>query len=95
MGLARVTRLNGNDDSGRWCLDGAMAVLLAATSCWLLALWPLRRAAEGIQKIQHVVIIAQENRAFDSYFGIYPAANGIPPGVCEPHLLNRRCVAFS
>lgn len=38
----------------------------------------------GIHKIQHVVIIMQENRSFDSYFGTYPGADGIPAGVCVP-----------
>jgi len=32
--------------------------------------------------IQHIVIIMQENRSFDEYFGTYPGANGIPPNVC-------------
>jgi phospholipase C len=32
----------------------------------------------GIHKIQHVVIIMQENRSFDTYFGTYRGANGIP-----------------
>jgi len=32
----------------------------------------------GIHKIQHVIVIMQENRSFDSYFGTYPGANGIP-----------------
>ena len=32
----------------------------------------------GIQKIKHVVMIVQENRSFDSYFGTYPGADGIP-----------------
>ena len=36
-------------------------------------------------KIQHVVVIMQENRSFDSYFGTYPGADGIPPGVCVPN----------
>src|SRR5438270_800995 len=27
---------------------------------------------DGIHKIRHVVIIMQENRSFDSYFGTYP-----------------------
>jgi phospholipase C len=31
-----------------------------------------------IHKIKHVVIIMQENRSFDSYFGTYPGADGIP-----------------
>ena len=34
--------------------------------------------AVGIHKIQHVVVIMQENRSFDSYFGTYPGADGIP-----------------
>ncbi len=41
-------------------------------------------------KIQHVVIIMQENRSFDHYFGTFPGAEGIPmdsngvPTVCNP-----------
>jgi phospholipase C len=34
--------------------------------------------AAAIHKIRHVVIIMQENRSFDSYFGTYPGADGIP-----------------
>ena len=46
-------------------------------------------ALTGIHKIQHVVVIMQENRSFDSYFGTFPGANGIPmangvPTVCVP-----------
>jgi phospholipase C len=46
--------------------------------------------AAGIHKIKHVVIIEQENRSFDSYFGTYPGADGIPmqngtPTVCVPN----------
>jgi phospholipase C len=33
---------------------------------------------KGIQTIKHVIIIMQENRSFDSYFGTYPGADGIP-----------------
>jgi phospholipase C len=29
-------------------------------------------------KIKHVIFIMQENRSFDSYFGTYPGADGIP-----------------
>ena len=32
----------------------------------------------GIHKIKHVVMIMQENRSFDSYFGTFPGADGIP-----------------
>jgi phospholipase C len=43
----------------------------------------------GIHKIRHVIIIMQENRSFDSYFGTYPGVDGIPmkngvPTVCMP-----------
>jgi phospholipase C len=34
--------------------------------------------AHGIHKIRHVVVIMQENRSFDSYFGTFPGADGIP-----------------
>jgi phospholipase C len=65
--------------------EGQRAPAAAAT--------PLR----GIHKIQHVVVIMQENRSFDSYFGTYPGADGIPmvdgvPSVCLPMLDSRRCV---
>jgi phospholipase C len=32
----------------------------------------------AVHKIRHIVIIMQENRSFDSYFGTYPGADGIP-----------------
>src|SRR5689334_11554440 len=30
------------------------------------------------QKIKHIIIIMQENRSFDNYFGTYPGADGLP-----------------
>jgi phospholipase C len=39
---------------------------------------------QDIHKIKHIVVIMQENRSFDSYFGTYPGADGIPRGVCVP-----------
>ena len=36
------------------------------------------RGEEGIHKIKHIIIIMQENRTFDSYFGTFPGADGIP-----------------
>ena len=35
-------------------------------------------ADAGIHKIRHVIVIMQENRSFDSYFGTFPGADGIP-----------------
>ncbi len=45
-----------------------------------------------IHRIKHVVIIMQENRSFDQYFGTYPGADGIPAGVCVPDPRNGGCV---
>jgi phospholipase C len=47
----------------------------------------------GIHKIRHIVVIMQENRSFDSYFGTYPGADGIPARVCVPDPVNGGCVA--
>ena|SRR6266705_421171 len=43
----------------------------------------------GIHKIKHVIVIMQENRSFDSYFGTFPGADGIAmtsgvPTACVP-----------
>ena len=50
-----------------------------------------------IHKIKHVIVIMQENRSFDTYFGTFPGADGIPmkngvPTVCvnDPH--TNQCV---
>jgi len=50
----------------------------------------------GIHKIRHVVILMMENRSFDSYFGTYPGADGIPRRngrftVCLPDPATRAC----
>lgn len=51
---------------------------------------PTARAARaGITHIEHVVVVMQENRSFDSYFGTYPGAEGYPVrngeiAVCVP-----------
>jgi phospholipase C len=54
--------------------------------------------AQNIHKIKHVVVIMQENRSFDSYFGTFPGADGIPmqgghPTVCSPDPQTGECVA--
>ncbi|HKU31314.1 MAG TPA: alkaline phosphatase family protein [Arthrobacter sp.] len=57
-----------------------------------------RPAADtGISKIQHVIVIMQENRSFDSYFGTFPGADGIPmqngsPAVCVADPAHGSCV---
>jgi phospholipase C len=41
--------------------------------------------SSGSSKIKHVIIIMQENRSFDHYFGTFPGAEGIPQGTCVPN----------
>jgi phospholipase C len=50
-------------------------------------------AVAGIHRIKHVVVIMQENRSFDSYFGTFPGADGIPAGVCVPDPMAGNCTA--
>ncbi len=45
----------------------------------------------GIQKLDHLIFIVQENRSFDHYFGTFPGADGLPTDaqgrvdVCVPN----------
>jgi phospholipase C len=48
-------------------------------------------------KIRHVIIIMQENRSFDTYFGTFPGADGIPlqdgvPRECLPDPADSTCI---
>ncbi len=57
---------------------------------------PAATASDGIQKIKHIIVIMQENRSFDSYFGTYPGANGLPMAngqfsVCAPNPATKAC----
>src|SRR5664280_2400197 len=54
--------------------------------------------AADIHLIKHVVVIMQENRSFDTYFGTYPGADGIPMNggnttVCVPDPARGTCDA--
>jgi phospholipase C len=76
---------------GRTRLRVRFAVLAGIFACagaWGAAPAASAEAPEGIHKIQHVVMIMQENRSFDTYFGTYPGADGIPHGVCVPDTLH-------
>jgi phospholipase C len=48
------------------------------------------RRSGDIHQIRHVIVIMEENRSFDSFFGTFPGADGIPakhgvPTVCVPN----------
>jgi phospholipase C len=55
------------------------------------------KQSSGIHKIKHIIIVMQENRSFDTYFGTFPGADGIPmqngtPTTCAPDPLHGGCV---
>ena len=57
---------------------------------------PTESSTPGIETIDHVIIVVQENRSFDHYFGTYPDADGIPRSeggwdVCVPDPKLGRC----
>ena len=54
------------------------AVALAASSSSGGRHHSPRVTETGIHKIKHVVVIMQENRSFDEYFGTFPGADGLP-----------------
>jgi phospholipase C len=56
------------------------------------------RALNGPSKIQHIVVIMQENRSLDEYFGLYPGVDGLPRQnghftVCIPDPANGGCAS--
>src|SRR5487761_1226514 len=80
---------------------GALALLLIVPACLMLQGQSLARTGPsiptGIHKIRHVIIIMQENRSFDSYFGTFPGADGLPTKngaftVCNPDPKTGQCM---
>ena len=76
---------------------GGCQATTAVTSSRTSARTPVARAT-GIHAIRHVVVVMQENRSFDSYFGTFPGADGIPSTrrpftVCVPDPRRGACDA--
>src|SRR5216684_207446 len=75
-------------------LTAALTLLFASTALTACggSSSPNQAGSNDIHKIKHVVVIMQENRSFDTYFGTYPGADGIPAGVCVPNPSTNQCV---
>src|SRR5579864_8484833 len=78
-------------------LSLALLVFAACASPSAAIPSPTPAAQSGIHKIQHVVVIMQENRSFDQYFGTFPGADGFPTQngqftVCVPDPAINTCV---
>jgi len=96
-------RTNHRGEPTRWIWLG---ILLAGLCIMLAFFTPLGRNAlphaqptdnpsppQGMNKIEHVVWIIQENHSFDNYFGTFPNADGIPPSTCLPEMPgSKKCV---
>ena len=54
-----------------------LILLLSAVSIASYGALAARTQPAGIHKIHHIVIIMQENRSFDEYFGTFPGADGL------------------
>ena len=75
-----------------WLLAAILVACLASLGGELAPAAP-----EGIERIKHIVVIMQENRSFDEYFGTFPGADGIPmrngrPAVCNPDPVLHACI---
>jgi phospholipase C len=79
------------------CLSGA--ALITAACAGGTSSTPNTQKTYAIKTpIKHVVVIMQENRSFDSYFGTYPGADGLPRAngaftTCSPDPQASTCVA--
>ena len=66
---------------GRWRWFGVVALLVVASSCSGATTSPQASSSsppKTIHAIRHIVVIMQESRSFESNFGTYPGADGIP-----------------
>ena len=68
-----------------------VAVVLGVGSFGSLVSAAVGGAGSDIHTIKHVVVIMQENRSFDSYFGTFPGADGIPSNICIPDPASGSC----
>jgi phospholipase C len=85
-------------------MRGRSLLVLSFLALWSVsALTGVAQADTSIENvptetpIKHFVTLMQSNRSFDSYFGLYPEADGIPAGACMPvdptDPTNDECVA--
>jgi phospholipase C len=45
---------------------------------------PKQKLLKSTPNIEHILFLIQENHSFDSYFGTFPGANGLPAGIKVP-----------
>ncbi|HEX3457314.1 MAG TPA: alkaline phosphatase family protein, partial [Candidatus Baltobacteraceae bacterium] len=62
----------------------ALAAAVAVAACNSTTTTPIGPTPAPTHKIQHVIILLQENRSFDNLFAGYPGANTVLEGACVP-----------
>jgi phospholipase C len=78
---------------------GVLATIVVAAPSGAKAPRKPAKAPAGIHKIKHIIVIMQENRSFDHYFGTYPGADGFPRtasgdiAICVPDPAKGDCQA--
>src|SRR5215472_15719969 len=71
----------------RWYALFPIALFAFLCSCQGVASGPTAPSDQGINSINHIIFMAQENRSLDNYFGQLPAywqANGYPQASQQP-----------
>ena len=81
----------------RVALGLAALIMVAACASQQSAVAVTPTPNAGLKKIKHIVVIMQENRSYDEYFGLYPGGDGLPRAngqftVCVPDPANGGCV---
>ena len=86
------------DNRLRNIVAGIAAALLVIAAAVIVIPQALTSTAPSYP-IKHVIFIMQENRSFDSYFGTFPGADGIPmtngkpaASTCNPDSYTKKCV---
>ncbi|MRN41736.1 MAG: hypothetical protein FIO02_11960, partial [Nitrosopumilales archaeon] len=102
MNFFFIAKVHAVSRQFHFALGIIVSLFLVSVLVWTTMILPLAYAQQitsnipATSPIKHIVVIMQENRSFDNYFGTYPGANGIPKNVCMPldpdHPNNSPCV---
>ena len=74
----------------RWTVPGTMAVAF-----WIAACATAPRRERPLDRINHVVIIYQENWSFDGLFGKFPGANGLQNAAATIRQVDRQGLPYA
>lgn len=79
-------------------ISSLLSLLLLLSAAWSAFSQRPPASEGGIHKIRHIIIIMMENRSFDSYFGTFPGADGLPTKdgaftVCNPDPATKVCIS--